>query len=291
MPAATGATGASGVALGGDGSPVIGKITPGALASFLRRLPGAVGNWPEVLARLSLSSAGVKRGDITTRLRSGTTILSPPSRPAWWPVFEMFVEDVYHLSGLGDVRLEEGDVVLDLGAHIGAAALLFAERWPAASLVCIEPNPATFSYLEANLRANRTRATARNEAVGAADGTATLFGIDEASCEASTSMPRPGASREVPVVAFARLVGEAPGPVRVVKLDCEGAEHEVLAASGPELWADVEVVLLEYHRTEDPGSTWPATEARVRALGFETSWQMPFDWHPGLGMAGFRRPG
>ena len=289
MPAATGAQGASGVALGGDGSPVIGRITPGALASFLRRLPGAVENWPEVLARLSLSSAGVKRGDITTRLRSGTTIVSPPSRPAWWPIFEMFVEDVYHLSGLGDVRLGEGDVVLDLGAHIGAATLLFAGRWPAASLVCVEPNPATFSYLEANLRANATRAVARNEAVGAADGTTTLFGVDEASCEASTSTHRPGSSLEVPVVAFERLMAEAPGPVRVVKLDCEGAEHEVLAASSPELWRDVEVVLLEYHRTEDPESTWPATEARVRALGFETCWQMPCDWYPGLGMAGFRR--
>ena len=57
-------------------------------------------------------------------------------------------------------------------------------------------------------------------------------------------------------------------------------------------WGDVEVVLLEdYHRTDDPASSWPATEARVNDLGFETQWQTPFDWYPGLGMAGFRRRG
>lgn len=291
MPAAT-TTDAKGrlVAVGGDGNPVIGTITPANLVSFTRRLVGAVANWSEVLARLGLASANVGHGDIYTALRNGVSIVSPPSRPAWWPTFEMFVEDVYHLADLPDVELAEGEVVLDVGAHIGTSALLFAHRWPAATLVCVEPNPQTFAYLEANLRRNKVTATLYNEAIGATDGTTTLYGVDDASCEASTSLQVPGRSREVPVVAFERVMREAPGPVRVVKLDCEGAEHELLAASTAELWGSVEVLLLEYHRTADPASEWPEIERRVQALGFETLWQMPFDWYPGLGMAGFRRP-
>ena len=291
MPARTDTSQPAGsVAVGGDGSPIIGEISPANLVSFVRRLVATVENWPEVLTRLGLASAGVKKGDILTKLRSGVSIVAPPSRPAWWPVFEMFVEDVYHLCDLGDVELGAGDVILDLGAHIGTSALLFSRRWPEATIICVEPNPGTFGYLERNVTANRVRARLLNEAVGASEGTTTLFGVDDASCEASTSFSRPGASREVPVAAFERLMAGAGGPVKVVKLDCEGAEHELLATSTPELWRDVDVVLLEYHRTPDPASEWVATEARVNALGFETSWQMPFSWYPGLGMAGFRRP-
>ncbi|MHB1988681.1 MAG: FkbM family methyltransferase [Acidimicrobiales bacterium] len=277
--------------LGGDGLPVIGEITAANLVSFTRRLAGAVSNWPEVLSRLALASAGVKRGEIKTVLRDGGVIVSPASRAAWWPTFELFVEDVYRLGDLTDVRLGPTDVVLDLGAHLGTSAVLFARRWPEATVVCVEPNPETVAYLETNLSSNNVRAVLRHEAVGALDGRATLFGTDDASCEASTSFRVPGSSREVPVVAFERLMREAPGPVRVVKLDCEGAEHEVLGSSTPALWGDVEVVLLEYHRTSDRESSWPATEARVNALGFVTCWEMAFSWRPGLGMAGFRRSG
>lgn len=276
--------------LGGDGAPVIGVITPATIVAFTRRLAAAVSNWPEVLVRLSLASAGVKGSDIETRLRDGVDIVAPPSRPAWWPTFEMFVEDVYRLGELGDVDLGAGDVILDLGAHIGTSAVAMARRWPEASIVCVEPNPGTFSYLERNISRNDVRASLLNEAVGAVDGTTTLFGIDDASCEASTSVSVAGSSLEVPVASFERLLREAPGAVRVVKMDCEGAEHAVFAASTAELWRDVEVLLLEYHRTEDAASEWPAIEARVRALGFETCWQVSFSWYPGLGMAGFRRP-
>lgn len=275
--------------MGGDGNPVIGTITAENLGSFVRRLAENVQNWPEVLTRLVLASAGVRRKDITTRLRNGITIVAPPSRPAWWPTFEMFVEDVYHLHDLRDVLLDEGDVILDLGAHIGTSAVLFARRWPEAKIVCVEPNPGTFSYLERNIAANTVDAVLHNEAVGARDGETTLFGVDDASCEASTSFKVPGASTNVKVAAFSRLLSESPGPVKIVKLDCEGAEHEVFAASNHDLWSGVDVLLLEYHRTEDPMSEWAETEKRVNDLGFETTWQMPFDWYPGLGMAGFRR--
>lgn len=277
-------------AVGGDGRPVIGQITASNLVAFGRRLSETVVNWPSVLARLSLASIGVRGGgDIRTELRGGAVIVAPPSRPAWWPTFEMFAEDVYRLSSLGSLALVDGDVILDLGAHIGTAAVLFARRWPDARLVCVEPNPGTFAYLKENLSRNGVNAVALNEAVGAADGRTTLFGIDDASCEASTSVAMSGGSAEVPVAGIARLFADAGGRVRLVKLDCEGAEHEVLAASSSELWSDVEVLLLEYHRTPDPASEWPAVEARVNELGLATLWHMPFTWSPGLGMAAFHR--
>lgn len=268
---------------------MIGRIGPLSLASFVWRLRQSVENWPEVLARLVAVSGGLRRGEISTRLREGGLLVAPPSRAAWWPVFEMFAEDLYRLEST-ELTLCEGDVVVDLGAHIGAAAVALARRWPPASLVCVEPNPAGLPYLEQNLAANGVPACVVREAVGASDGETTLYGVRLASCEASTSYQLAGESRQVPVRSFRRIMEESPGPVRVVKLDCEGAEHEVLQAADPALLVDVRLVLLEYHKTAHPASSWPAIERRLGELGFATLWQMPFPWAPGLGMAAFGRP-
>lgn len=273
-----------------DGRPVVGSVDPASFAVFLGRLRTTFSNWPFLLGRLLGDAAGLHGGRLTSRARSGSVLVTPVSRAAWWPVFEMLAEDLYRLGELTDLVSEEGDVILDLGAHVGAAAAVLAKRFPAARVVCVEPNPSAFSYLEENTTRNGIRAHLVNKAVGAVAGTATLYGAEAASCEASTTLARPGERFEVPVVSFEQLVSEASGPVRVVKLDCEGAEHDVVNESDPRAWDDVRLVLVEYHETGREDTSWTSLEERFRQLGFTTSWQMPFAWRPGLGMAGLRRP-
>lgn len=287
MPSSIESTGRSSSAVGGDGRPLIGALSPSSAVLFLRRLRETVVNWPQVLCRLVLSSAGLSSGTLTTKVAAGPSIVTPASRPAWWPVFEMFAEDVYHLGELDDLEVGAGEVILDLGAHVGASALLLAGRWPEASLVCVEPNPGAFGYLGENLTRNGVSARLYNEAVGGSDGIATLYGSDLSSCEASTVLPQAGQSVAVPVVSFSRLIREAPGPVRLVKADCEGAENDVLAGSTAEDWRDVKAVLLEHHATKE--ASWPTALTRLRSLGFEVAWEMTCDWREGLRLAAFRR--
>lgn len=266
----------------------IGEPTAANLLPFARRLAAGTANWPSVLLRLAMASAGLGAGDIVTKV-GGAVVASPPSRPAWWPVYEVFVEDLYRFSELAGLRLGPGDVFLDLGAHIGAAAIRASQLWPAATVVCIEPDPLAFGYLKRNVASNEVRAELHEVAVGASDGRATLSGAGTASCEASTALDRPGATLEVEVVAASRLLAEAPGRARVVKMDCEGAEHEVLSAARPEEWAGVDVLLLEHHGDGGPETGWDVLEARAGSLGLATRWHVPFEWRPGVGMACFVR--
>ncbi len=277
------------VAVAEDGRPIVGEIGLGNLVLFLGRLRRTFANWPAIFCRLVLSSLGVRGGDIVSRARTGPVLVCPALRAAWWPVYEMLAEDLYHLGSLRDLELGAGEVVLDIGAHVGAAALALGRRFPAARLLCVEPNPAACAYLERNLSANGLAAEIRQVAVGGGEGTVTLYGAERASCEASTTFVRPGGRRQVEMVPFSRLVREAAGPVRVVKLDCEGAEHAIAAATPGDLWETVELVLLEYHTTGEPGATFESLAAYLGELGFETCWEVPFAWRPGLGMAAFRR--
>ncbi len=278
-----------GGALAGDGRPIVGEIGPANLLLYLERMRRTFSNWPAVFARLALASLGLKRGDIATRERSGSVLRSPATRSSWWPIYEMLAEDLYRLGALAGPELAAGEVIVDVGAHLGASALALSKRFPAARLLCAEPNPVAFSYLKWNVSSNRLPAELLNVAVGASAGRVTLYGSDDASCEASTTFERPGRRLEVEMVPFARLVAEAPGPVRVVKLDCEGAEHEIVASSPAATWDDVYLVLLEYHSRADEAAPLESLERRLDALGFECFWQVAFHWRPGLGMAGFRR--
>lgn len=255
------------------------------LPDFFRR----VDNWPVVAARIGLSSANVRPGPIVTKLRDGTTIVVPASRAAWWPTFEMFCADAYRLADLGQLPVGPGEVVLDVGAHVGTAAVLLGRQFPDATIVAYEPNPEAFSYLAENLEANAVRSLAHAAGVSSASGRTTLFGGQSASCEASTTAKVPGSEVEVEVVSFDAAVAAAPGPVRVVKLDCEGAEHAILAGASPSSWSDVELVLLEYHALPGTELGWASLERSLHALGFKTLWHEPFSWQPTLGMAAFRR--
>jgi len=259
---------------------------------WLANLPqffAQVRNWPVVVARILLSSVNVRPGPIVSKLRDGTKIVVPPSRAAWWPTFEMFCADAYRLKHLRGITVAPGEVVLDIGAHVGTAALLLARQFPDATLVVYEPNPEAFRYLVENLDANGVRSIANAAGVARSDGRTILWGGQSASCEASTTAEVPGTSVEVDVVGFDHVVAAAPGPVRVVKIDCEGAEHDILATSSPTAWADVELVLLEYHVLPGTLLGWDSLEASFRGLGFRTIWHEPFPWQPTLGMAAFRR--
>lgn len=138
--------------------------------------------------------------------------------------------DVF-MSGHYAVELDaDTPTIVDCGANIGLATLLFKIRYPAATVRCLEANPATFRMLETNVRANGLHGVrASNEAVWSAEGEIELFvGADPGGLRASVRRERGGdRAVRVPTVRLSRVLGSLP-TVDLVKLDVEGAEHAVL---------------------------------------------------------------
>ena len=154
-----------------------------------------------------------------------------------------------------DVRL--GDVVFDVGANLGAYTLLFAQ-WVGASgrVVAFEPAPAPHEGLTKLLAANglASRVEVQRAAVSATEGSAEFLadGVDGASRIAS------GGGTTVPTVTIDGVCARMGVVPRVIKIDAEGAELDVLrgaratiAAAGrdlklyvemhPHLWPDFDV--------------------------------------------------
>jgi len=193
-------------------------------------------------------------------------------------------------TGLGP-----GDVILDIGAHIGLAALHFAVVAPGARILCFEPAPASFSLLRANLDRHVPDAEAVPLAVGAGPGErdlacfprATTFNTlypdaqdDRRNREAflaNLQIPavvKRKAMRELDTLEHCRVrvttVSDAVAEhhldeIALLKIDVERGEQAVLDGIAGDLWPRVRRGVIEVH---DLDGRLGSTVSRLEDLGF-----------------------
>lgn len=143
----------------------------------------------------------------------------------------------------GEVPVGPKDIVLDLGANIGASGALFLDKG-ARRLIAIEPDPSNVILAQRNLR---KRATVLWAAVGAKRGKMTFY-PSAAQPYLSSKLPAKGRRGvQVPVVAFGDLLKHY--RPTIVKCDIEFGEWDL-----PELYAlpeHVRVLAMELHIRHD----------------------------------------
>jgi FkbM family methyltransferase len=161
---------------------------------------------------------------------------------------EVMVQNEYRID-----RLSEEDVIVDVGAHIGAFAAVC--MWSGAGkVICYEPSPDNVRLLRLNLAAFPScvvheaaiwRAGVQElHFVGGGGGTAV------GHCLGEFGLP-------VPVTSLDDALRDA-GTVRILKLDCEGAEWPSLYECS-ELWR-VQDIIGELHlRHTNPAWPWDCT--------------------------------
>jgi len=143
-------------------------------------------------------------------------------------------------------------VIFDIGAHIGAAALYFAHRYPRARIHCFEPNPKTLPVLHHNV-AGLEQVTVHDHGLGAQARMAELYGGLHSTMQVSF-LPNPENTAEVatvPIRDVAGVLAQVPlAAPALIKLDTEGMELEILNALAGHL-AAVGVLYVEYHSESD----------------------------------------
>jgi FkbM family methyltransferase len=179
------------------------------------------------------------------RFRNGLVFRHGPRDSPGPLFFEIFANGCYR-RGLPAALT--GDVV-DIGANIGAFTLDAATRYERAIVHAYEPDPETCAVLRQNVDANGLSSRVRiwNEAVAAEPGSLRLWRGD-GSVVVSAHLP--AASRgepcDVPAVTLHDVLVRTSGRIGVLKMDCEGAEADILEAAGPALDA-VQYMVAEFH--------------------------------------------
>ena len=140
-------------------------------------------------------------------------------------------------------------IIVDVGAHIGMASILFARKYPAARIIAIEPEVANFTALVRNTSLYKT-ITPIQAALWRKDGEVTL-GASNAHPKGAFHVVEKGPQR-VRAITMERLMHEAGiDSIDLLKIDIEGAEIEVFELCP---WIhSVAAVAIELHDRIRPG--------------------------------------
>jgi len=139
--------------------------------------------------------------------------------------------NAYFLSG---IDFKDGDVVFDCGANTGDLKLWFEVNGLAVEYVGFEPSPIEFSCLKKNV----APATVHNVGLWNDDGEMTFY---VSSQGADSSLIEPPEFDEKITVATRKLAAFVDRRIKLLKLEAEGAEPEILEGLGDRL-SEIEYV-------------------------------------------------
>jgi FkbM family methyltransferase len=166
----------------------------------------------------------------------GTVIplLPPLGNECVYDLFNVLLDDEYGLS-----NIKKPAVIVDIGVNMGFFSLAAWSRYREAKVYGYEPGPDAFARASHNLKS--TGATLFNEAVGLAAGMCTISD----STQSRLSRALVTDSGNIPVVPFSEVVRRAGGTIDLLKMDCEGAEWEIL--KDHDSMRFVRSIRMEYH--------------------------------------------
>jgi len=165
----------------------------------------------------------------------------------------------WHHYDIPMAPVRAGDLVVDVGANHGFAAAYFARA--GADVLAFEPSPSVFTLLGENIAANglQSRVQLVCAAITDREGEAELCETTAMGGGMSSLGSRFMSSRNVAISRRTRartrslrnVLAECAGPdsrrVRLLKLDCEGSELDMLKTLGPRERAALDSIALECH--------------------------------------------
>ena len=194
----------------------------------------------------------------------------PPLSATWGEVFEPAIADVY------EVRESSADLIVDIGANIGAFACFAAHAHPEATVHAFEPSAKHADLLEANVALNRLSNVALHRQAVTKDGREVTFSDLGTGGASGIFLHEGGRSTSLQSVSL-DCIDFSSAQFLFLKLDCEGAEGEIIEWTCANLSKLPPRITLacEYHHW-CPLSLEHLLET-LRAHGFRAEHRTPFD--------------
>jgi FkbM family methyltransferase len=190
--------------------------------------------------------------------------------------FKEIVLDECYTKGLMH-PVPAGATVIDVGANAGFFSLFAASQVAGVRIVAYEPVAANFHLLDANRRRNpHVRLECVRAAVCGHTGTVEL-GVESAEdVTTAASIIAHAESRPERVTVACVNLADVLAAHRIdrcnlLKMDCEGAEYEILMHCPEESLQRIEQAAIEVHAGDAPTHSMGALSDFLRSCGFQTA--------------------
>jgi len=151
---------------------------------------------------------------------------------------EIFVQDLYQKF----FKVEEGDVVLDVGASVGPFTYSIIDKKPS-RVICLEPNKNLYKTLTNNLK-KYNNVTGINKAVAHVDTAFKSWGIFDKDVQEIW-----GKESDADGITFNTLINTyGINQIDFLKTDCEGGEYDMFTDENKEwVFSNVKKISGEFH--------------------------------------------
>lgn len=158
--------------------------------------------------------------------------------------------------------------VIDIGGHIGLAAVYFANQFADSRVVSFEPNPRNYDYLLANAEAYEGQIKAVNAAVASQPGYTVgrpVGRIENHVTRVYQGSPKDG-QEAIRAWSPDEIAQEVNEDIGLLKVDIEGAEKDLFDSGAMDgLLGSTQIMVVETHDMYQPGSALAVHEAALRS--------------------------
>ncbi len=174
---------------------------------------------------------------------------------------EIMLDDCYHLKQWSK-KLESQSNILDIGGNIGLFSLAARQYFPEATIHSYEPNPRLETYLSHQAKVGNF--DYYMSGIGQKDGKLKLnFSDKKASMNTTSIVDEKG---NITMLSFEKAVEKLKNNIDLLKMDCEGAEWDILQAT--DVWKKIKNLELEYHLYKK-GQTLEKIQNMIKQMGFK----------------------
>jgi FkbM family methyltransferase len=190
---------------------------------------------------------------------------------------EIFIEDFYDIKTIFK-HIGNAPTVIDIGANTGFFELLMLSKRPKAMIYAFEPFPNNITLIEkikTNNPAFQNQIKVIEKAVTDKAGQLINFYVDNNAQQSAigsiytTFDNRNMNTINVTTTSLAEIVSENNiQQIDVLKLDCEGAEYDILYAAPKEILKKTKLMLIEVHKIDDADKNIMGIEKFLTANNF-----------------------
>lgn len=229
------------------------------------RIPCLNGNCEAELERLADGTRAVNENGFSMTIKGyALDIEDDPIRG----VSKIVAREIELSYNLESIDFKDGDVILDIGAHVGVVSIYLALEYPTTRIYAFEPDKDNFKRLVSNLKRNGvTNVLAINSAVTNHTSPAIYHpnpnnsggGFLGNNDRGGASFNDNGASYRVESLTLADIFRQYDiDTVKLLKIDCEGSEYNILGDASPEILGKIAHIRGEFHAPPND-KAWPQT--------------------------------
>lgn len=145
-------------------------------------------------------------------------------------------------------KINNGEAIIDIGAHIGSFCIPVAKKFMCSQIYAFEPEPENYELLLKNVKLNGVNNVKPSSlAIAGSAGVVSLF-VDPHNSTGHSLTRKTARALEVHTTTLERiLLDNHIEQCGLLKIDCEGAEYDILLNANSQTLLRVNNIAMEYH--------------------------------------------